>query len=99
MDFLILRPLFPEVGYHFLEGGEEGGAEGSKVCDQKGLSGVEDYVPQNKQRSNDNAADYTELYVGQLLFVAPPASSADRHSNHRPEGMRPAALPFDRYLF
>ena len=32
MDFLILRPLSPETGYHFLEGG------GTKVCAQKGLN-------------------------------------------------------------
>ena len=32
MDFFILRPLSPETGYHFFEGG------GSKVCAQRDLN-------------------------------------------------------------
>ena len=38
MDFLILRPLSPETGYHFF-GGLGGGVGVSKeVCAQKGLN-------------------------------------------------------------
>ena len=37
MDFLILRPLSPNTGYHFFEegGGGDGGGVGSKVFTQK----------------------------------------------------------------
>ena len=52
MDFLILRPLSPETGYHFFEGGGV-----SKVCGQKDSSSGEVWDCQNKQRPNGNTAD------------------------------------------
>ena len=55
MDFLILRPLSPETGYHFFEGGV------SKVCAQKASSSGQNQYCQNKQRFNGNAADRRQV--------------------------------------
>ena len=34
MDFLILRPLSPETGYHFFEGGGVGGGGVKSLCSE-----------------------------------------------------------------
>ena len=60
MDFLILRPLSPQTGYHFFEGGVGGGvksfrSEGSKQWGSLALS--------HNRQSNGNATD-AKFWVG-----------------------------------
>ena len=65
MDFLILRPLFPKTGYHFLGGGVGGGG-GVKSFRSTGFKQWGRLAPLHHRRSNGNAADAKSAVGGSI---------------------------------
>ena len=64
MDFLILRPLSPETGYHFFEKGGVGWGGGVKSFRSEGSKHWGSLSLSHNRRSNGNAADAKFLVGG-----------------------------------
>ena len=98
MDFLILGPLCPETGYHFLEGGGWVAGWGSKFFAQKVSSIGQNQYYKNNKRFNDNTADRRLLGQWFKFQGAQHPRSADWGLNRRPRKLRSSALPLDRCM-